>query len=100
MGNSGSVEDGFATMQALSHYSYHATDGRCLVCDLQGVFDGEQYILTDPVICSTAEKFGVTDLGQKGIQNFFAYHECNSICHRWKTPTSTAMWYRPVSGTT
>ena len=38
------------TMQALSHYSYHFSDGQRLVCDLQGGHYGEYYILTDPVI--------------------------------------------------
>ena len=37
-------------MQALSHYSYHFSDGQRLVCDLQGGHYGEYYILTDPVI--------------------------------------------------
>ena len=38
------------TMQALSHYSYHFSDGQRLVCDLQGGYYGDYYILTDPVI--------------------------------------------------
>ena len=46
------------TMQALSHYSYHFSDGQRLVCDLQGGHYGDYYILTDPVIevrgCSLA----------------------------------------------
>ena len=46
------------TMQALSHYSYHFSDGQRLVCDLQGGYYGDYYILTDPVIevrgCSLA----------------------------------------------
>ena len=37
------------TMQALSHYSYHFSDGERLVCDLQGGYYDDYYILTDPI---------------------------------------------------
>ena len=41
-------------MPALSHFSYDFTEGKYLLCDLQGErrADGT-YILTDPVIMST-----------------------------------------------
>ena len=34
--NSGWVNEGYNMMQALSHFSYHVTEGRYLLCDLQG----------------------------------------------------------------
>ena len=42
------------TMQALSHYSYHFSDGERLVCDLQGGYYGDNYILTDPIKAALA----------------------------------------------
>jgi len=69
-------------MHALSHFSYHYTSGKYLLCDLQGSRNGNQCTLTDPVIFSTDRKFGLTDLGIDGIQNFFYYHTCNRFCRR------------------
>ena len=64
-------------MQALSHYSYHTSGGRYLLCDLQGgiiksdcILNGNA-VLTDPVILSRDREFGITDLGAGGISTFF-----------------------------
>ncbi|CAF2177041.1 unnamed protein product [Rotaria magnacalcarata] len=37
---------------AFSHFIYRITSGTNLVCDLQGIKNNNEYILTDPVICS------------------------------------------------
>ena len=65
--------DWWELMQALSHYSYHISGGDLLLCDLQGGIQpaGTEIILTDPAVSSRAKKFGVTDLGAKGISTFF-----------------------------
>eukprot|EP00933_Yihiella_yeosuensis_P072221 TRINITY_DN80563_c0_g1_i1.p1 TRINITY_DN80563_c0_g1~~TRINITY_DN80563_c0_g1_i1.p1 ORF type:complete len:268 (-),score=29.02 TRINITY_DN80563_c0_g1_i1:252-1055(-) len=85
--NTGYADDGYVTMQALSHFSYHYTNGKQLLCDLQGGKQDGCYVLTDPVICSEDEQFGVTDLGRAGIQNFFFYHRCNKLCRSsWRKP--------------
>ena len=76
----GFTNDSFLRMQALSHWSHHTSDGKLLLCDLQGGRRDGHYILTDPVICSEDQKFGATDLGPKGIENFFAHHVCNKFC--------------------
>jgi hypothetical protein len=77
------------SMPTLSHFSYHISDGQYLLCDLQGVKQRDRYILTDPVICSLTEKFGVTDLGEDGIRSFFASHKCTPLCenHWLKHPS-------------
>eukprot|EP00961_Rhodomonas_salina_P159573 2148946-Rhodomonas_salina.1 len=44
--------------QCFSHFTHSVTDGKHLVCDLQGVwnrFDG--YVLTDPVVQTKARQF-------------------------------------------
>jgi hypothetical protein len=77
-------------MQALSHYSYHITNGQSLLCDLQGGVYDDRVVLTDPAIMTSQQKddkYGPTDLGVEGIDNFFAHHTCNEFCSSaWKKP--------------
>lgn len=81
-------------MQALSHYTYHASGGRLVLVDLQGgVFPGGA-ILTDPVILSEERSYGVTDLGAAGIASWFVTHACTDFCRRsWLTPPNPARHY-------
>jgi len=66
--------------QCFSHFTYVQSDGKNLVCDLQGVwneYDG--YVLTDPVIhhkSQTRERGsnGKTDKGPEGMRRFFHSH--------------------------
>jgi hypothetical protein len=68
------------TPQAFSHWTWVASGGKMLVCDIQGV--GDMY--TDPQIHSNAGHhnflFGRGDMGIDGIQQFFATHRCNGLC--------------------
>ena len=75
--------------QAFSHFTYHYSNRKLLVCDLQGVFDADTcpptYELTDPVIHYKSSRgvkntFGRTDCGKKGISDFFRTHICNPLC--------------------
>eukprot|EP01006_Ploeotia_vitrea_P001471 TRINITY_DN104908_c0_g1_i1.p1 TRINITY_DN104908_c0_g1~~TRINITY_DN104908_c0_g1_i1.p1 ORF type:complete len:378 (-),score=45.67 TRINITY_DN104908_c0_g1_i1:151-1284(-) len=69
------------TPQAFSHFTYCHSQGRLLICDIQGVTmsDGDRY--TDPQIHSRNGKgFGKGNLGYEGMKKFFATHRCNSIC--------------------
>jgi len=81
--NSGWVNnDCGVSMAALSHFSYHISKGRELLCDLQGVKDKDEYVLTDPVICSSSgEKYGLTDCGKAGMVKFFRRHKCTALCN-------------------
>lgn len=75
-------------MQALSHFSYHITGGEELLCDIQGADYGNYAVLTDPAVCSREESYGVTDLGRRGICNFFKHHKCNEYCKSyWRKPS-------------
>ncbi|KAK7943545.1 kinase-like domain-containing protein [Apiospora aurea] len=68
-------------MQALSHFSYHATGGRRLLCDIQGGPVRGVYALTDPAVHSTTgDQFGPTDHGWEGFLKFFDTHCCNRFC--------------------
>lgn len=93
--NSG-YTNGADFMQALSHFSYHHTNGQYLLCDLQGGHYEDCYVLTDPVVMSRDKKeFGATDLGVEGMNNFFAHHKCNHFCdRRWLKPTSPKVSHR------
>ena len=75
--------------QAFSHFTYHHSNRKLLVCDLQGVFNANTipptYELTDPVIHYKSSRgvkntFGRTDCGKKGILDFFRSHIFNPLC--------------------
>ncbi|KAK7975755.1 hypothetical protein PG989_014218 [Apiospora arundinis] len=76
-------------MQALSHFSFHCTNGKVILCDVQGGLYNNGYVLTDPAILSTTTgKYGSTDLGREGIIKFFENHQCNPFYCKshWITP--------------
>lgn len=77
--------------QSFSHFSYHMSRKNMLICDLQGVFDKTKntFCFTDPVIHSNnpreqyqinRQRYGRTDMGQKGIDSFMKSHKCNRLC--------------------
>lgn len=88
-------------MQALSHYTYHTSNGQSLLCDLQGGVYSNGVVLTDPVVMSTTRAYGPTDLGSNGISTFFAHHKCNEYCRaEWKRPRNQTPYYSRTAGTT
>ena len=68
--NSGFVDhdEHRSTPQAFSAYSFYASEGDVLVCDIQGVDD----LYTDPQLHSADESRGKGDLGRRGMALFFA----------------------------
>lgn len=76
------------TPQAFSHWTWVASGGKLLVCDIQGV--GDNY--TDPQIHSNAGHqnylYGRGDMGMEGIQQFFNSHRCNGLCRFLGLPPS------------
>lgn len=96
-------------MEAFCHFTYHASGGELIVCDLQGRYrDNRRYRtgktrfeLTDLAICSRDRCFGPTDLSEKGIESFFANHECNQFCrHHWIEPSYPQRWFPSNSSAT
>ena len=97
-------------MEAFSHFTYHRSGGNLLVCDLQGRFRAHRFAnnksrfeLTDIAICSRRRSYGVTDLGEKGIDSFFSNHVCNQFCNingHWARPKRTRQWFPKSSSTT
>lgn len=89
-------------MQALSHFSYHSSNGQVLLCDLQGGVYNDGVVLTDPVVMSNtnSQKYGPTDLGSRGISSFFSNHQCNEFCRReWRKPRDQNRYHNPTAGT-
>lgn len=104
--NTGALLPEYKVAQALSHFSYHITQGECVLCDLQGGvsmdFDERSrvYTLSDVVVLSRKRNYGVTDLGEGGILNFFHHHRCNEFCNpAWRKPAFTKETYTPVMNT-
>lgn len=74
-------------LHAFSHWVYVHTDHKMIVCDLQGVLDGEGrypvFRLTDPAINTENRRkyrYGKTDCGMRGIRQFSRTHKCNGVC--------------------
>lgn len=82
-------------LQALSHFSYHRSAGQFLLCDLQGGIYRDGVVLTDPVIMSNNGRFGPTDLGRKGMEQFFYYHDCTQYCQSdWTSVRNPQVHFR------
>jgi len=75
-------EDPFtAAMQTFSHYTWVKSKKDLLICDLQGVRTDRGVLLTDPAIhAKEFWKYGMTNLGPKGMRRFFKTHHCNDFC--------------------
>lgn len=87
-------------MQSLSHFSYHISGGRLVLCDLQGGIYSDGAVLTDPVVMSEDRKFGPTDLGREGIITFFSRHVCNEYCRSaWNKPHRPVAYFDEQKGT-
>eukprot|EP00760_Papus_ankaliazontas_P032124 PhM_4_TR5649/c0_g1_i2/m.23/K08292/EEF2K; elongation factor 2 kinase len=81
--NYGEVYTDSLTPEAFSHFTYHVTRGRMLVCDIQGV--GEFF--TDPQIHTpVGTDYGMGNMGADGIQRWLKAHKCNEICRRLRLP--------------
>jgi hypothetical protein len=97
-------------MEAFSHYTYHRSSGMFMVCDLQGRYRHDRsnsrrcrFELTDPAVCSRRRVYGPTDMGEKGMESFFANHVCNRFCDwdgQWQVPRETRQWFPKSSSTT
>ena len=91
--NSGgvSLSEYSTTLQAFSHWTHHITSGRLMVVDLQGVKVDRVYLLTDPALhCDDLLRFRETrtNLGVKGMQQFYRTHVCSDVCKQLNLSSS------------
>jgi len=87
--NAGWCDESSMLLQAFSHWSACKSGYKYLLCDLQGVKQGNVYMITDPCIHSLDRIHGPTDLGVVGMEAFFRGHRCNFICQElglWRNP--------------
>lgn len=78
--NNGWLDDSEGGMMAaaFSHFSHVMTSGQAMVVDIQGV---NGWCFTDPQVHSTDGKaFGVGNLGEHGMTNFYLTHQCSTYC--------------------
>ena len=91
-------------VQAFSHWTYHFTNGKYLLCDCQGTFDEiNGYTLTDPVIISCKKNsnnndstgfYGACDGGKDMMITWFQNHKCNKFCNpKWIKPKGISNVY-------
>ncbi|XP_052815089.1 myosin heavy chain kinase D-like [Mya arenaria] len=80
--NGGFEDNTAAVLNTFSHWTWHVSGHKFLVCDLQGVHQGRSYVLTDPCIHSVDGRFGMTDLGVVGMEKVLSNHTCNVLCHK------------------
>ena len=77
-----------STPQAFSHFTFVHTGGRAMVVDIQGVDD----LYTDPQIHSIhprdQTRYGMGNLGLRGIGAFFRTHVCDVTCRRLRLPAT------------
>ena len=87
-GNCGFVNEAHYSplLAAFSHWSYVITENYLIVVDLQCVDRENKYTLTDPSIHCQDPKFGNTNLGKIGIEQFFKTHKCSEICAAMRLP--------------
>jgi hypothetical protein len=79
--NYGEVYSDQETPEAFSHYTYQKTQGKMLVCDIQGV--GEFF--TDPQIHTPiGTDYGMGNMGAEGLARWKKTHVCNSLCRQLK----------------
>jgi Alpha-kinase family/Protein kinase domain len=80
--------------QAFSHFTFERSQGRVLVCNLEGV--GK--LMTDPIIHTVDPKrfiLSTTNLGEDGFKFFFCSHKCNDVCRQLGLKSNASMF---VSG--
>ncbi|XP_038062549.1 alpha-protein kinase vwkA-like [Patiria miniata] len=102
LSNSGYETVPSAVPAAFSHFTFHHSHGKILVCDLKGVREDHGYVFTDPAIHSSISAFqygffGPTDLGDIGMIKFFQNHKCNDLCSRFLQPVLESVMPRHES---
>ncbi|KAL3842981.1 hypothetical protein ACJMK2_020949 [Sinanodonta woodiana] len=80
--NIGYEDANYDLMLAFSHWTWSISDHNFMVCDLHGIENKRKFVLTDPAVHSLEQKYGISDLGEAGMQIVLSNHSCNSLCRR------------------
>ena len=87
---------------ALARYSYFFSCREYLVADMHAAIDYRHKCITivSPTITSRqAGAYGLSDLGIKGIRNFFYWHRSNRFCHGLPKSRHADIYFQPTSET-
>jgi hypothetical protein len=91
--NAGVVLNDSQKLQAFSHYTYHATAGKLMVLDVQGIrkteLNTKSYVLCNPAITTPnpADFPTATNLGVEAMHAFLKMHVCSGMCLQLGLPT-------------
>lgn len=76
-------------LEAFVHYTFHQSEGRMVVCDLEGVETDRGFELKTPTVHSVGEEFGFSDKGQGGVTGVMRNHTCNALCQGMLLPETS-----------
>ena len=72
-------------MQAFMHFCYLFSKQKLIVIDLRTIQTDSRFLLTEPIIFSSTNKYGSSNLGIEGIQQLIIEHKCNTLCDKFKS---------------
>ena len=75
-------------LDAFSHFTYHESNGKFVVCNLKGIEAEGEYKLSNPTIHSCDGSYGNKDRHNEGIADFFTNHTCNAFCKNFIKPNT------------
>jgi len=70
-------------IEAFMHFTYEYSRKSLIVFDLRtiGLPQENSYLLTEPIVFSTDQsRYGSSNLGESGINQFMGKHKCNEYC--------------------
>jgi hypothetical protein len=70
-------------IDAFVHFCFLFSKQTTVVVDLRTVKLGDQLLLTEPIIFSSFDKYGSSNLGIDGINYLTNRHKCNSLCEKF-----------------
>lgn len=81
-------------IDAFSHFSYHNSDGKYLICPVKGKIDGNEVYLSEPNVHKPHYnyrpgeyiEYNSKNHGNIGIALFFSKHVCTKICEKFIKP--------------
>ncbi len=70
-------------IEAFLHFCFLFSKQTTVVIDLRTFTIGDQLLLTEPIIFSSFDKYGSSNLGLNGINYLMSSHICNSNCEKF-----------------
>ena len=71
-------------MQAFLHFCYVFSKETTVVIDLRTIKFHKYLMLTEPIILSSIDKYGSSNLGLDAIKYLMSGHKCNNYCEKFK----------------